>query len=247
MEIIPAIDIINGKCVRLKQGDYNQKTTYDASPLDVAKHFEDIGATRLHIVDLDGAKASHVVNLNVLEEIATHTKLTVDFGGGIKHETDLQKAFDCGAAMVTVGSVAVTSPHIVDEWADRFGADRFIVGADTLNGNIMIRGWQDDGGISLHDFISHYINIGVKHVLCTDITRDGMLQGPNIELYQSIMQAYPQCELIASGGISSAEDIVHLNKAGIPGVVFGRAYYEGHITDEDLRNILHSLTLNSSL
>lgn len=247
MEIIPAIDIIDGKCVRLSKGDYAQQTVYTSSPLDVAKHFEDLGARRLHVVDLDGAKASHIVNAAVLESIATHTSLCIDFGGGIKQRSDLVTAFDSGAAMVTIGSIAAMMPDQVLCFAEEFGNDRFIVGADALDGRIMVRGWKEDGGISLTDFIDLYMSHGIRNILCTDISCDGMLQGPNIELYKSIMLRHPDCQLIASGGVSSVADLQNLASAGIPNVVFGKAYYEGHITDEELANILQQPLSHSSL
>ena len=234
---IPAIDIIDGHCVRLQEGDYDRKTTYDASPADVARHFEELGAKRLHIVDLDGAKASHIVNIKILEQIASTTNLTIDFGGGIKHTDDLKAAFDHGASMVTVGSLAVTDKQQMLEWAEEYGPERFIVGADARDGKIMIRGWKDDGGILLSEFIGFYMQHGIRNVLCTDISRDGMLHGPNIQLYQSIMAEHPECQLIASGGVSSADDLLALQEAGIPASVFGRAYYEGKITDAQLTQL----------
>lgn len=229
IELIPAIDIIGGKCVRLSKGDYDAKKIYDEHPEEVARRFEDMGFTRLHVVDLDGAKASHIVNIDVLEKITTQTGLTVDFGGGIKAESDLRAAFDHGAAMVTVGSLAATQPETVLQWAERFGADRFIVGADAQDGRIRIKGWLEDGGMSLREFVALYMQHGVTRVLCTDISRDGMLSGPNIELYRSIMQEFPACRLIASGGVSCTEDILALDAAGIPSVVFGKAFYEGRL------------------
>lgn len=238
MNIIPAIDIIDGKCVRLSKGDYEQKTVYTSSPLDIAKHFEDLGARRLHVVDLDGAKASHIVNAHVLEAIASQTSLCIDFGGGIKERSDLATAFNSGADMVTIGSIAATAPDQVIAFAEEFGAERFIVGADAFEGRIMIRGWKEDGGLSLQEFIDFYMAHGISNILCTDISRDGMLQGPNIQLYQSIMQRHPDCQLIASGGVSSADDLKRLADAGIPSVVFGKAYYEGHVTDDELIQIL---------
>lgn len=239
IELIPAIDIIGGRCVRLTKGDYAAKKEYDANPADVAKRFEDMGVTRLHVVDLDGAKASHIVNLDVLERITSQTNLTVDFGGGIKRVDDLRAAFDHGAAMVTVGSLAATQPELLLEWARTFGADRFIVGADAQDGRIRTHGWQQDGGMTLDEFVSFYMQHGITRVLCTDISRDGTLGGPNTELYRGIMQAHPACRLIASGGISCTQDILTLEAAGIPSVVFGRAYYEGRL---DLPALLNRRT-----
>lgn len=229
IELIPAIDIIDGCCVRLTKGDYAAQKTYDAHPEDVAKRFEDMGARRLHVVDLDGAKAAHIVNREALERITSATNLIVDFGGGIKQESDLQTAFDCGAAMVTVGSLAATQPETLLQWAETFGADRFIVGADAQDGRIRTHGWLQDGGMSLREFVAFYMQHGITRVLCTDISRDGMLSGPNLSLYRELMAEFPACRLIASGGVSSAEDIRALDAAGIPSVVFGKAFYEGKI------------------
>ena len=233
IELIPAIDIIDGQCVRLTQGDYSQKTVY-GSPLDMSKQFEYIGFKRLHVVDLDGAKSRHIVNNAVLHEITTQTKLTVDFGGGIKTDEDLQVAFDNGAQMVTVGSIAVTHPDLFLGWVSQYGADRFILGADVRNGKISINGWKDDSEEDLLPFLEKYIRAGVRNVLCTEISKDGTLSGPAIELYTRVMQAYPKLHLIASGGVSSIEDIKSLDAAGIPAVVFGKAIYEGKINLQEL-------------
>ncbi|MCQ2364541.1 MAG: 1-(5-phosphoribosyl)-5-[(5-phosphoribosylamino)methylideneamino]imidazole-4-carboxamide isomerase [Akkermansia sp.] len=238
IELIPAIDIIGGCCVRLTKGDYAAQKTYDAHPEDVAKRFEDMGVRRLHVVDLDGAKAAHIVNREALERITSATNLIVDFGGGIKQESDLRTAFDCGAAMVTVGSLAATQPETLLQWAEQFGADRFIVGADAQDGRIRTHGWLQDGGMSLREFVAFYMQHGITRVLCTDIARDGMLSGPNISLYRELMAEFPACRLIASGGVSSAADIRALNAAGIPSVVFGKAFYEGKI---DLPALLSEL------
>jgi phosphoribosylformimino-5-aminoimidazole carboxamide ribotide isomerase len=233
IELIPAIDIIDGQCVRLTQGDYSQKTVY-GSPLDMSKQFERIGFKRLHVVDLDGAKSRHIVNNAVLHEITTQTKLAVDFGGGIKTDEDLQVAFDNGAQMVTVGSIAVTHPDLFLGWVSQYGADRFILGADVRNGKISINGWKDDSEEDLLPFLEKYIRAGVRNVLCTEISKDGTLSGPAIELYTRVMQAYPKLHLIASGGVSSIEDIKSLDAAGIPAVVFGKAIYEGKINLQEL-------------
>jgi phosphoribosylformimino-5-aminoimidazole carboxamide ribotide isomerase len=233
IELIPAIDIIDGQCVRLTQGDYSQKTVY-GSPLDMSKQFEHIGFKRLHVVDLDGAKSRHIVNNAVLHEITTLTKLAVDFGGGIKTDEDLQVAFDNGAQMVTVGSIAVTHPDLFLRWVSQYGADRFILGADVRNGKISINGWKDDSEEDLLSFLEKYIRAGVRNVLCTEISKDGTLSGPAIELYTRVMQAYPKLHLIASGGVSSIEDIKSLDAAGIPAVVFGKAIYEGKINLQEL-------------
>jgi phosphoribosylformimino-5-aminoimidazole carboxamide ribotide isomerase len=238
IEIIPAIDIIDGKCVRLTQGDYNQKTVYNEDPVEVAKMFEDAGIKRLHTVDLDGARSSHVVNTRVIERIATHTNLTIDFGGGIKSDEDLRKAFDAGAQMVTIGSVAVKEPELFASWTETYGGDKIILGADVKNGYISISGWLEEGEQKLMDFICHHTKNGIHNVLCTDISRDGMLQGPAIDLYKDIMEHYPTLHLIASGGVSCINDIERLNEAGIPAVVFGKAIYEGRINLKELERFL---------
>ncbi len=234
IELIPAIDIINGKCVRLTKGDYSQKTVYRDSPTDVAKEFEDLGFRRLHVVDLDGAKSKHIVNIAALRGITENTKLTVDFGGGIKTDVDLQQAFEAGASMVTVGSVAVTYPELFAEWLGKYGADRMILGADVRNGNISINGWKEDSDKALLPFLAQYVDMGVKNVLCTEISKDGTLSGPALELYSELMKAYPTLHLIASGGVSSLDDIQALNDAGTPAVVFGKAIYEGKINMKEL-------------
>ena len=234
IELIPAIDIINGKCVRLTKGDYSQKTVYRDSPTDVAKEFEDLGFRRLHVVDLDGAKSKHIVNIAALRGITENTKLTVDFGGGIKTDVDLQQAFEAGASMVTVGSVAVTYPELFAEWLGKYGADRIILGADVRNGNISINGWKEDSDKALLPFLAQYVDMGVKNVLCTEISKDGTLSGPALELYSELMKAYPTLHLIASGGVSSLDDIQALNDAGTPAVVFGKAIYEGKINMKEL-------------
>ncbi len=236
IELVPAIDIIEGKCVRLTKGDYDTKKVY-GDPLEMARQFEDLGMRRLHVVDLDGAKSKHVVNLAALRNITTQTGLIVDFGGGIKSDDDLEKAFEAGASMVTVGSLAVTEPERYLRWLERYGAERLILGADVRDGKVSINGWKEDSDIGLEDFLSRYMSAGTKNVLCTEISRDGTLAGPAIELYQSIMRRYPECHLIASGGVGSTEDIVALDQAGIPAVVFGKAFYEGKIEIEKLRKL----------
>ena len=233
IELIPAIDIINGQCVRLTKGDYEQKTVY-GQPLDMAWEFERIGFQRLHVVDLDGAKSKHIVNSAVLQNITTETALTVDFGGGIKTDEDIEAAFASGAAMVTVGSIAVTQPDCFIAWLDKYGADRMILGADVRNGKISINGWKEDSEEDLLPFLRKYIDAGVRNVLCTEISKDGTLAGPAIDLYQRVMDTYPQLHLIASGGVSSINDIKALDAAGIPAVVFGKAIYEGKINLEEL-------------
>lgn len=233
IELIPAIDIINGQCVRLTKGDYDQKTVY-GKPLDMALEFERIGFERLHVVDLDGAKSKHIVNDGVLKEITSQTRLTVDFGGGIKTDEDLEKAFASGAAMVTVGSIAVTEPERFMGWLEKYGAEKMILGADVRHGKISINGWKEDSAEDLLPFLKKYIDAGVKNVLCTEISKDGTLAGPAIDLYQRVMEAYPELHLIASGGVSSIADIEALDAAGIPSVVFGKAIYEGKIDLKEL-------------
>jgi phosphoribosylformimino-5-aminoimidazole carboxamide ribotide isomerase len=234
MELIPAIDIIEGKCVRLTKGDYDTKKVY-GDPLEMAQQFEDLGLRRLHVVDLDGAKSKHVVNLATLKAITSHTNLIVDFGGGVKTDEDLEKAYEAGAAMVTAGSIAITEPDRYLGWLQKYGADRLILGADVRNGRVSINGWKEDSDVKLEDFLLRYMNEGTKNVLCTEISRDGTLAGPAIELYKSIMKRYPECYLIASGGVGSTEDILALEAAGIPAVVFGKAYYEGRISLHKLK------------
>ena len=233
IELIPAIDVIDGKCVRLTKGDYDTKTVY-GNPVDMAKMLADKGFTRLHIVDLDGAKSRHIVNVEVLKDITSATSLTVDFGGGIKTDDDIVKAFDNGAAMVTIGSIAISNPDLFNEWLDKYGAAKIILGADVRNGKISINGWKEDSDADLLPFLAKYVEQGVKTVLCTEISRDGMLGGTAVELYSQIMKAYPTLHLIASGGVSKAEDIYELNNRGIPAVVFGKSIYEGKIDLDEL-------------
>ena len=236
IELIPAIDIIGGQCVRLTKGDYDQKTVYRDSPAEVAKEFEEIGFRRLHVVDLDGAKSKHIVNDEVLRAITTDTQLTVDFGGGIKTDEDIEKAFAAGSAMVTVGSIAVTQPDLFMGWLEKYGPERMILGADVRHGKISINGWKEDSAEDLLPFLQKYIDTGVRNVLCTEISKDGTLSGPAIGLYSEVMEAYPELHLIASGGVSSLDDIKALDAAGIPAVVFGKAIYEGKI---DLRELIN--------
>ena len=234
IELIPAIDIIGGQCVRLTKGDYDQKTVYRDSPAEVAREFEQIGFKRLHVVDLDGAKSKHIVNSEVLRRVTTDTQLVVDFGGGIKTDEDIKKAFVAGASMVTIGSIAVTDPDLFMGWLEKYGAERIILGADVRHGKISINGWKEDSSEDLLPFLKKYVDAGVKNVLCTEISKDGTLTGPAIELYQSMMAAYPELHLIASGGVSSIDDIKALEAAGIPAVVFGKAIYEGKINLNEL-------------
>ena len=233
IELIPAIDVIEGQCVRLTKGDYDQKTIY-GQPLDMAREFEAIGFQRLHMVDLDGAKSRHIVNENVLRSLASQTHLTIDFGGGIKTDDDMGKAFENGAQMVTVGSVAVTQPELFETWLRKYGPERIILGADVRNGKISINGWKEDSSEDLLPFLKRYIDMGVKNVLCTEISKDGTLAGPAIALYKDVMKAYSELHLIASGGVSCIDDIRTLEVAGIPAVVFGKAIYEGKIDLKEL-------------
>ena len=242
IQLIPAIDIIQGQCVRLSKGDYDTKRVY-GNPVEIAQQMEALGFRRLHLVDLDGAKEGHVVNLQVLRDICQKTNLIIDFGGGVKTEKDVELVLETGAKMITVGSMAVKSPNTLLKWIETYGAEHLILGADVRDGRISINGWMEDSEILLDDFLQYYTQAGIKNVLCTDISRDGMLQGPSTPLYRKIMEAHPQCHLIASGGVSCIEDIIELNEAGIPAVVFGKAIYEGRIDLQELAKkflLLHS-------
>lgn len=238
IEIIPAIDIIDGKCVRLSQGDYESKKVYNESPVEVAKEFEANGISRLHVVDLDGAASHHIVNYKVLEQIATRTSLIIDFGGGVKSDEDLKIAFESGAQMVTGGSIAVKSPELFCHWIEVYGSDRIILGADVKDHKIAVNGWKDESACELFPFLEEYIKKGIQKVICTDISCDGMLQGPSTELYKEMLAEFPALYLIASGGVSKIDDIIALNEAGVPGVIFGKALYEGRITMKDLQIFL---------
>jgi len=229
IEPIPAIDIIDGKCVRLTKGDYNEKTVYDESPVDLAVKFEDLGFRRLHLVDLEGAKSKHIVNTDVLKKITTRTSLIIDFGGGIKSNDDIKTAFDCGAAMVTVGSVAVKQKDLFITWLDTFGVDKIILGADVRGGKISTNGWKENSQEDVMSFLKFYTDRGVRNVLCTDISKDGTLNGPALALYKNIKKNFPSLNLIASGGVSSIDDIKQLDAEGVPSVVLGKAIYEGKI------------------
>lgn len=238
IELIPAIDLIDGKCVRLSQGDYTSQRVYHTNPVEVAKEFESYGIQRLHVVDLDGAASHHVVNYRVLEQIASRTSLIIDFGGGIKSDEDLIIAFDNGAQMVTLGSIAVKQPELFEHWLSRYGNEKIILGADTKNNKIAISGWKEESSLELMPFLEQHLKKGVTQVLCTDISRDGMLEGPSVELYRQIMTSYPDLHLIASGGVSSIDDIFHLHETGIPAVVVGKALYEGRISLKELSRYL---------
>ena len=234
IELIPAIDIIDGKCVRLTKGDYDQKKVYNEDHIAVAREFERLGFKRLHVVDLDGAKSKHIVNDAVLRGITTATSLVVDFGGGIKTDEDIEKAFNAGATMVTLGSIAVTNPELCAQWISKYGSEKIVLGADVRNGKISINGWKEDSTEDLIPFLSKYVAMGVRNVLCTEISKDGTLQGPATLLYKEVMAEFPQLHLIASGGVSSNADIDDLEQNGIPAVVFGKAFYEGRINVEEL-------------
>ena len=234
MILIPAIDIINGQCVRLTKGAYDTKKVYSESPVDVAKSFEDAGLTHVHVVDLDGARAKHIVNYKILEQIATKTNLAVDFGGGVKSETDVQIAFDCGALQVTLGSIAVNAPELVMDWLQKFGAERLILGADAKNRRIATHGWEKDSGIDVIDFVKDYSAKGFEYVLCTDVAKDGMLAGPSLELYYELLAELPKIALIASGGVTTMDDLYQLEELGCAAAIIGKAIYEGNISLKEL-------------
>lgn len=240
MRIIPAIDLIDGKCVRLTQGDYTQKTIYNEDPLAVAQMFEEAGLCYLHLVDLDGAKQKKVVNLNVLEKIAKHTNLHIDFGGGVQSDEDLEKVFGAGAKQVTGGSIAVRNPEMFEKWLQKYGADRIILGADVKNEQIAINGWAEVSHLPILKFIETYRAKGVKYVICTDISKDGLLQGAAKELYQKILTHHPNIKLIASGGVASIQDVKELKEQGLAGVIIGKAIYENKVTLEELVQIQNS-------
>ena len=236
MQIIPAIDIIDGKCVRLTQGDYAQKTIYNENPLEVAKQFEAAGLKRLHLVDLDGAKAGTVKNWAVLQEIAAYTTLSIDFGGGIKKDKDLTIVFESGAAYASIGSLAVKEPDTFLEWLTVYGADKFILGADVKSEKIAVAGWLETTDINIYDFLQDYTNKGILQSFCTDVSKDGKLEGPSIELYKNIVTKFPSLYFIASGGVSCIEDLTVLQALGCSGAIVGKAIYEGRIALKDLTN-----------
>lgn len=238
IELIPAIDIIDGKCVRLVQGNYEMKTEYAVDPAEVAIQFEEMGIRRLHLVDLDGAREGSVVNLGILEKIAARTKLIIDFGGGIKTGEDIRRVFDSGAEMVTAGSVAVKNPERVSAWLADFGPQKIILGTDVSKGMIAIHGWQEETAIELFDFTRRWMQAGIRKIICTDIALDGMLAGPSVRLYEKLGTAFPGLEIIASGGVSGMKDIYELEGTGVNGVIFGKAYYEGRISRNDIINYL---------
>jgi phosphoribosylformimino-5-aminoimidazole carboxamide ribotide isomerase len=234
MQIIPAIDIIDGKCVRLSQGDYNQKKIYNENPLEVAKSFEDQGVRKLHLVDLDGAKAKRVINFKTLESIAKNTSLEIEFGGGIKSDEDLQKVFEYGALQAIIGTIAVKSPALFFKWLENHGSEKIILGADVNNEMLAVNGWLETSEVSIYSFLEKNIDKGLKHVICTDISKDGMLQGTAIGLYKKLMNKFPQLNIIASGGVASMNDIEKLKSIGCQSVIVGKAIYEGKINLTEL-------------
>ncbi len=238
MKIIPAIDIIDGKCIRLTKGDYSTKKIYSNSPVDIAKSFEDHGIEFLHLVDLDGAKSKGIKNHRVLEKIARFTNLKIDFGGGIKKDSDIQQAFDSGANQVTGGSVAVSQPEKMSNWMNSYGVDKIILGADVRGEKIAINGWMDNSKIDLLPFLESYTTQDLKYLICTDISKDGMLMGPSFELYQKIQNKFPQIKLIASGGVSSMGDLEQLAKMDLEGAIVGKAIYEGRISLKELEKFI---------
>ena len=240
MEIIPAIDIIDGKCVRLTKGDFEKKVIYNYSPLEVAKSFESAGITRLHIVDLDGANQKALTNLKALESVSKGTSLIIDFGGGLKNTEDIQSVFNAGASMVSLGSVIVNNPGLFVQWIDDFGPEKFLPGADVLHKKIKIHGWKEETGIDAFDFIKDMIGKGINQIFCTDISKDGMMQGPSTELYTEILKGFPSLNLIASGGISCFEDLLILQTTGCSGAIVGKAIYEGKITIKQIEGFLNN-------
>jgi phosphoribosylformimino-5-aminoimidazole carboxamide ribotide isomerase len=234
MMIIPAIDIIDGKCVRLTQGDYTQKKIYDDNPVEVAKRYEDHGFSHLHVVDLDGAKSKHVINLDVLRKITQITDLKVDFGGGVKSDIDIEQVFKAGASMITGGSIAVKEPEVFEQWIDRYGPEKVILGADVKDRYIAVGGWMETSEQDIVEFIDHYVRRSVKFIICTDISRDGVLNGPSVELYKELLNEFPGINLIASGGVGSLKDLEELAESGVWGVIIGKAIYEGRIHLDDL-------------
>lgn len=234
MYIIPAIDLIGGKCVRLSQGDYSSKKEYHDDPLEMAKRFEGAGISCLHLVDLDGAKAKKIINGDVLERICAGTSLEVDFGGGIQADEEIEKAFSLGAKQVTGGSIAVKNPTLFDEWITKYGSEKIILGADAKNKKIAVGGWEETTSVELIPFIQSYFDKGIRYVICTDVAKDGLLQGPSVDLYREILQEIPELKLIASGGVSSVKDLEELEKVGVYGTIVGKAYYEGRVTLEEL-------------
>ena len=238
IRIIPAIDIIDGKCVRLSEGNFERKKVYDSDPLAVAKGFEDSGVTHLHLVDLDGARQKRIVNWPVLETIASHTSLEIDFGGGIQTNKDLRTAFECGANQITAGSIAVRDESVIIQWLDEYGSEKIILGADSREGKIAVSGWTEITDLNLHRFLSKYVDRGIRYAICTDVTKDGLLKGTNLNMYRAIKQKLPQLFLIASGGVCEIDEITTLDRIGVNGVIIGKALYEGQIQLEQLKDFL---------
>ena len=237
IEVVPAIDIIDGKLVRLQKGDYGIKTEYSRDPLDVAKSFQDVGLNRLHVVDLDGAKGGHIVNVKTLERLAANTDMIIDFGGGVKSDEDARIAFEAGASMITGGSIAVHRPQMFLSWLERYGAERIILGADIRDGRIATNGWLEESDARWQTFIQSYFSRGVRRVISTDISRDGMMTGPAIDLYADMISEFPELHVTASGGVSCIDDVMRLNEAGIPSVIVGKAIYEGRITMHEIESL----------
>lgn len=234
IEIIPAIDIIGGKCVRLSQGDYSLKKEYHSNPVEVAKSFEDAGIKRLHLVDLDGAKNKKITNLRVLENIAGATNLTIDFGGGVQSDQDIESAFNAGAKQVTGGSISVKNSPLFETWIKKYGPEKIILGADAKNEKIAVSGWEENSGLDIYEFIDGYIKKSIAYIICTDIAKDGLLAGPSFDLYNAILKKFPHLKLIASGGVTTIDDVKRLNENGLHGVIIGKAIYEGTIKLKEL-------------
>jgi phosphoribosylformimino-5-aminoimidazole carboxamide ribotide isomerase len=238
IRIIPAIDIIDGKCVRLSEGDFDRKKVYDQDPVNVAQRFEDAGVSHLHLVDLDGARQKKIVNWTVLEKIASKTDLQIDFGGGVQSDQDLRTAFDCGAQQITAGSIAVKEESVVLQWLEEYGSEKIILGADSKEGKIAVSGWTEITVLNLHRFLSKYVDRGIRYAICTDVTKDGLLQGTNLNMYRAIKQKLPHLFLIASGGVTQIDEIESLDRIGVNGVIIGKALYEGQIELNQLRDYL---------
>ncbi|HEV7351015.1 1-(5-phosphoribosyl)-5-[(5-phosphoribosylamino)methylideneamino]imidazole-4-carboxamide isomerase [Telluribacter sp.] len=238
IQIIPAIDLIEGKCVRLTQGDYSQKKIYNEHPLEVAQQFEDAGLTRLHLVDLDGAKAKKIVNWKVLETLSSRTRLHIDFGGGVQSDEDLRIAFECGAKQVTGGSVAVKQPDLFKSWLDQYGGDRIILGADARNEKVAVSGWEEGTSLWVYDFVEEYVEKGVRYTISTDVAKDGLLQGPSYDLYKNLQDKCPELHIIASGGVSDIKDVEKLAEMNLFGVIIGKAIYENRISLDELKRFL---------
>ena len=238
MRIIPAIDIIEGKCVRLTKGDYNTKKIYNENPLEVALEFQDAGIEYLHVVDLDGAKSSHIVNYKILETLASKTNLKIDFGGGLKSDEDLKIAFESGAQQITGGSIAVKNPELFTSWIGKYGSEKIILGADVMNEKIAVSGWQEDSGLDIFTFLKDYTAKGIKNVICTDISKDGMLEGASLELYKKILSQFPTMNLTASGGVSSMEDLEILAENKLESAIVGKAIYENRISLKELERFI---------